>query len=160
MIHAFGSLKAACAIANQELGKLDAKRAEGLIQQHLDLCLAEGQRVSTDSDRVTRPLLPLYDSLPTLLSGIITLCKAQARLRELSLDRVTLEEEDWDYERWSAAGTPEAKVVASDVAEGVSTSRSSERSLAFMKLFTAKARDSISIVGAPGPGGQLSLLAL
>ena len=69
---------------------IDAKRAQGLIHQHLDLSLAEGQRVSTDADRVTRPLLPLYDSLPTLLSGIITLCKAQARLRELSLDRVLL----------------------------------------------------------------------
>lgn len=69
---------------------VDAQRARDLIHKHLDLSLAEGQRVSTDSDRVTRPLLPLYDSLPTLLSGIITLCKAQARLRELSLDRVLL----------------------------------------------------------------------
>jgi Tfp pilus assembly PilM family ATPase len=69
---------------------IDAPRARGLIHKHLDLSLAEGQRVSTDADRVTRPLLPLYDSLPTLLSGIITLCKAQARLRELALDRVLL----------------------------------------------------------------------
>lgn len=69
---------------------IDASRARDLIHKHLDLSLAEGQRVSTDADRVTRPLLPLYDSLPTLLSGIITLCKAQARLRELALDRVLL----------------------------------------------------------------------
>jgi len=69
---------------------ISAERARGLIHQHLDLSLAEGRRVSSDADRVTRPLLPLYDSLPTLLSGIITLCKAQARLRELSLDRVLL----------------------------------------------------------------------
>ncbi|MCH2101573.1 MAG: pilus assembly protein PilM [Planctomycetes bacterium] len=69
---------------------IDAKRAQGLIHQHLDLSIAEGQRVSTDADRVTRPLLSLYASMPPLLSGIITLCKAQARLRELSLDRVLL----------------------------------------------------------------------
>jgi Tfp pilus assembly PilM family ATPase len=69
---------------------VDERRAKQLVHKHLDLGLAEGQRVSTDSDRVTRPLLPLYDSLPTLLSGIITLCKAQARLRELALDRVLL----------------------------------------------------------------------
>lgn len=73
----------------QSLGT-DAQRAQKLIHKHLDLSLAEGKRLSTDADRVTRPLLPLYDSLPTLLSGIITLCKAQARLRELSLDRVLL----------------------------------------------------------------------
>jgi Tfp pilus assembly PilM family ATPase len=69
---------------------VDEHRAKQLVHKYLDLGLAEGQRVSTDSDRVTRPLLPLYDSLPTLLSGIITLCKAQARLRELALDRVLL----------------------------------------------------------------------
>src|SRR3990170_4392332 len=31
VIHAFGHLKAACAVANRELGKLDAKRAEAII---------------------------------------------------------------------------------------------------------------------------------
>jgi Tfp pilus assembly PilM family ATPase len=69
---------------------VDAARARQLIHKHLDLALAEGKRVATDSDRVTRPLLGMYDSLPTLLSGMITLCKAQARLRELTLDRVLL----------------------------------------------------------------------
>ncbi|MAT72011.1 MAG: aspartate ammonia-lyase [Planctomycetaceae bacterium] len=37
VIHAFGSLKAACAIANQELGKLDAKRAEAIIGASRDV---------------------------------------------------------------------------------------------------------------------------
>ncbi|MGC4033817.1 MAG: lyase family protein [Tepidisphaeraceae bacterium] len=32
VIHAFGYLKAACAVANQSLGKLDAKRAEAIIK--------------------------------------------------------------------------------------------------------------------------------
>jgi fumarate hydratase class II len=31
VIHAFGHLKAACAVANRELGKLDAKRAEAIV---------------------------------------------------------------------------------------------------------------------------------
>ena len=57
-------------------------------------------------------------------------------------------------------GTPEAKVVASDVAEGVSTSRSSERSLAFMKLFTAKRRDSIIGSVLPFQGASLRFWAL
>ena len=69
---------------------VDAARARRLVHKHLDLALAEGKRIATDSDRVTRPLLGMYDSLPTLLSGMITLCKAQARLRELTLDRVLL----------------------------------------------------------------------
>jgi type IV pilus assembly protein PilM len=69
---------------------VDAARARRLVHKHLDLALAEGKRVATDADRVTRPLLGMYDSLPTLLSGMITLCKAQARLRELTLDRVLL----------------------------------------------------------------------
>ena len=65
-------------------------RAQELIHKHLDLRLGLGERLSSDADRVTRPVLPLYDSLPTLLGGMITLCRAQARLRELSLDRVLL----------------------------------------------------------------------
>ncbi len=75
------------------LGKnlgVSAERAQDLIHQHLDLRLGLGERLSSDADRVTRPVLPLYDSLPTLLGGIITLCRAQARLRELTLDRVLL----------------------------------------------------------------------
>jgi Tfp pilus assembly PilM family ATPase len=66
----------------------DPLRARGLIHKHLDLRAATGERLGTDAERVTRPLLPLYESLPTLLSGVVTLCKAQARLRELKLDRV------------------------------------------------------------------------
>ncbi len=69
---------------------IDAARAERLIFKHLDLALGTGERLSSDGDRVTRPVLPLYDTLPTLMSGVITLCKAQARLRELSLDRVLI----------------------------------------------------------------------
>lgn len=65
-------------------------RAERLIRRHLDLGGAIGKRLDPDADRVTRPLLPLYEPLPTLLSSMVTLCKAQARLRELSLDRVLL----------------------------------------------------------------------
>ncbi|MHC4824744.1 MAG: pilus assembly protein PilM [Planctomycetota bacterium] len=70
--------------------KVDAERAKGLIEKHLDLRLAIGERLSTDAERVTRPLMPLYESLPTLLGGVVTLCKAQARLSELNLDRVLL----------------------------------------------------------------------
>ena len=55
-------------------------------------------------------------------------------------------------------GTPEAKAVASDVAEGVSTSRSSERSLAFM--ITAKPRDSIIGSALPFQGASLRFWAL
>ena len=69
---------------------VDPARAERLIRQRLDLGAALGKTVDADSDRVTRPLLPLYDPLPTLLSSMITLCKAQARLRDLTLDRVLL----------------------------------------------------------------------
>ena len=68
----------------------DPLRARELVHRHLDLRLATGQRLGPDAERVTRPLLPLYESLPTLLSGAVTLCKAQARLRELSLERVLL----------------------------------------------------------------------
>jgi len=68
----------------------DAERAKGLIHKHLDLRLAIGQRLGTDAERVTRPLLPSYESLPTLLGGVVTLCKAQTRLSELTLDRVLL----------------------------------------------------------------------
>ncbi len=69
---------------------IDEARARHLIHQHLDLRLAVGERLSSDAERVTRPLLPLYESLPTLLGGVVTLCKAQARLSELKLDRVLL----------------------------------------------------------------------
>ena len=65
-------------------------QAETLIHKHCDLGLALRTVQSTDVDRVTRPLLPMYESLPTLLSGVVTLCKAQARLNELNLDRVLL----------------------------------------------------------------------
>jgi Tfp pilus assembly PilM family ATPase len=68
----------------------DAGRAKALIHQHLDLRLAIGKRLGTDAERVTRPLLPLYESLPTLLGGVVTLCKAQTRLSDLTLDRVLL----------------------------------------------------------------------
>ena len=69
---------------------VDDVRARRLIHKHLDLKGALGQRLGSDAERVTRPLVPLYDSMPTLLSGAITLCKAQARLRDLSLDRILL----------------------------------------------------------------------
>ncbi|MGB0952007.1 MAG: pilus assembly protein PilM [Planctomycetota bacterium] len=69
---------------------IDDERARGLIHKHLDLRLALGERLSSDAERVTRPLMPLYESLPTLLGGVVTLCKAQARLGELNLDRVLL----------------------------------------------------------------------
>jgi hypothetical protein len=68
----------------------DSERAKALIHKHLDLRLAIGQRLGTDAERVTRPLLPLYESLPTLLGGVVTLCKAQTRLSELTLDRVLI----------------------------------------------------------------------
>ncbi len=73
-------------------GKLsiDVTRARGLIHKHLDLRAALGERLASDAERVTRPLLSLYEALPTLMSGVVTLCKAQARLRELKLDRVLL----------------------------------------------------------------------
>ncbi len=69
---------------------VDAARAERLLHQHLDLEAGTGARISTDAERVTRPVLPLYDPLPTLLGGVISLCKAQARLRDLRLERVLL----------------------------------------------------------------------
>lgn len=69
---------------------IDDGRARGLIHKHLDLRLALGERLESDAERVTRPLMPLYESLPTLLGGVVTLCKAQARLGELNLDRVLL----------------------------------------------------------------------
>ena len=66
----------------------DASRARSLVHRHLDLGLAIGKKLSGDAERVTRPLLPLYESLPTLLGGVVTLCKAQTRLGELKLERV------------------------------------------------------------------------
>jgi len=69
---------------------VDAMRARALIHKHLDLRVTVGERLSADADRVTRPVLPLYEGLPTLLSGAVTLCKAQARLRELALERVLI----------------------------------------------------------------------
>jgi len=69
---------------------INESQAETLIHKHCDLGLALRTVQSTDVDRVTRPLLPMYESLPTLLSGVVTLCKAQARLSELNLDRVLL----------------------------------------------------------------------
>ncbi|HEX9795154.1 MAG TPA: pilus assembly protein PilM [Planctomycetota bacterium] len=68
----------------------DAARARRLLHKHLDLGAAVGKRLDPDADRVTRPVLPLYDPLPTLLSSMVTLCKAQARLRDLALDRVLI----------------------------------------------------------------------
>lgn len=68
----------------------DAQRAGRLIEKHLDLKAAAEGTLAGDADRVTRPLLGLYDRLPTLLSGIVTLCKAKARLRDLTLDRVLI----------------------------------------------------------------------
>lgn len=65
-------------------------KARLLIHKHLDLNLALHPEQSVDTERVTRPLLSLYESLPTLLSGVVTLCKAQTRLAELNLDRVLL----------------------------------------------------------------------
>jgi len=76
------------ALANS-LG-IDAARARGLIHKHVDLRGALGQRLGSEAERVTRPLVSLYDPLPTLLGGVITLCKAQARLQDLSLDRILL----------------------------------------------------------------------
>ncbi|PCH82501.1 MAG: hypothetical protein COB96_01970 [Planctomycetota bacterium] len=69
---------------------IDAARARGLIHKHIDLRGATGQRLGSEAERVTRPLVPLYDPLPTLLSGVITLCKSQARLQDLALDRILL----------------------------------------------------------------------
>ncbi len=69
---------------------VDETRARRLVHRHLDLELALGKRLDSDADRVTRPLLALYEPLPTLLGSMVTLCKAQARLRDLSLDRVLL----------------------------------------------------------------------
>jgi Tfp pilus assembly PilM family ATPase len=71
------------------LGTNPAK-ARQLIHKHLDLRGGIGASLDSDADRVTRPILPLYDQLPTLLSGMLTLCRAQARLSELHLDRVLL----------------------------------------------------------------------
>jgi len=69
---------------------VDEARAERLIHKHLDLAAAAAGKLAGDAERVTRPLLPLYEPLSTLLGGMVTLCKAQARLRELTLDRVLL----------------------------------------------------------------------
>ena len=66
----------------------DAARARRLLDRHLDLRAGAGQRLSAEADRVTRAVLPLYEPVPTLLQGMVTLCKAQARLRDLELDRV------------------------------------------------------------------------
>jgi len=68
----------------------DLAKAQDLIHRHLDLEVTTGKRLESDAERVTRPLLPLYESLPTLLSGVVTLCRAQARLSDLTLDRVLL----------------------------------------------------------------------
>lgn len=68
----------------------DALRARALIHKHLDLRVVLGERLNPDAERVTRPVLSFYEALPTLLSGAVTLCKAQARLRELVLERVLL----------------------------------------------------------------------
>lgn len=68
----------------------DAARARGLIHKHLDLRVVLGERLNPDAERVTRPILSCYEALPTLLSGAVTLCKAQARLRDLVLERVLL----------------------------------------------------------------------
>lgn len=68
----------------------DAARARALIHKHLDLRVVLGERLNPDAERVTRPVLSFYEALPTLLSGAVTLCKAQARLRELVLERVLL----------------------------------------------------------------------
>lgn len=68
----------------------DPGRAERLIHRHLDLRAGLGARLGVDAERVTRPVLALYDPLPTLLGGVISLCKAQARLRDLRLERVLL----------------------------------------------------------------------
>mgnify|MGYP003688182469 FL=1 len=87
------SVSTALAKRNQTLATalgINESQAETLIHKHCDLGLALRTVQSTDVDRVTRPLLPMYESLPTLLSGVVTLCKAQARLSELSLDRVLL----------------------------------------------------------------------
>ncbi|MDP6962575.1 MAG: pilus assembly protein PilM [Planctomycetota bacterium] len=69
---------------------INPQQAEALIHKHCDLSMAISGASSTDVDRVTRPLLPMYEALPTLLSGVVTLCKAQARLNELNLERVLL----------------------------------------------------------------------
>lgn len=87
------SVSTALAKRNQTLASslgINATQAEALIHKHCDLGLALRTVQSTDVDRVTRPLLPMYESLPTLLSGVVTLCKSQARLNELNLDRVLL----------------------------------------------------------------------
>ncbi len=68
----------------------DMAKAKDLAHRHLDLEVATGKRLESDAERVTRPLLPLYESLPTLLGGVVTLCRAQARLSDLTLDRVLL----------------------------------------------------------------------
>ena len=81
---------------------IDEARAERLVRKHLDLKAAADGTLTAEADRVTRPVLPLYDALPTLLSGVVTLCKAQARLRDLTLDRVLLTA----AARWRAASTP------------------------------------------------------
>ena len=73
----------------QALGT-DRARAKAVMRKHLDLRLALGERSGPESERVTRPILPLYEPLPTLLGGVVTLCKAQARLHDLTLERVLL----------------------------------------------------------------------
>jgi len=69
---------------------VDEARAGRLIHRHLDLAAAAAGKLHGDAERVTRPLLSLYEPLATLLGGMVTLCKAQARLRELTLGRVLL----------------------------------------------------------------------
>ena len=68
----------------------NSSKARQLIHKHLDLKGGIGAPLESDAERVTRPVLPLYDQLPTLLGGMVTLCRAQARLSELHLDRVLL----------------------------------------------------------------------
>jgi Tfp pilus assembly PilM family ATPase len=87
------SVSTSLAKRNQTLATalgINPLQAETLIHKHCDLSVALHGAQSTDVDRVTRPLLPMYESLPTLLSGVVTLCKAQARLSELNLERVLL----------------------------------------------------------------------
>jgi Tfp pilus assembly PilM family ATPase len=82
-------LGSAADVLAQTLGT-DRARACAVMRKHLDLRLALGERSGPDSERVTRPILHLFEPLPTLLSGVVTLCKAQARLHDLALERVLL----------------------------------------------------------------------
>ncbi len=86
--------------ARTELGNRDATlarnlgtdpgRARNLIERHLDLRLLIGERGVSETERVTRPLAGLYEPLPTLMSGMAALCRAQARLQDVTIDRILL----------------------------------------------------------------------